>query len=223
MEGGAQTANLRHLGHLPAQLAPGRGPAARAVPRCTGYTSESALSLLRVPAVVRAGSNRRPSAFQDVVPIQLCPLHARCSGNSRIYSGTGSRSSRSSIASLKQARSSSSGGACASNQAGQPAGGDWQRWCWAGRGTSAQWLRSGWRAPGSVLPFHGRASPADKSAGWSAKGGDPAVTRSHQVDRRQQVSGETSGRQQYGHSEREGDPLRRTASRPVRGVAWAGS
>ena len=223
MEGGAQTANLRHLGHLPAQLAPGRGPAVRAVPRCTGYTSESALSLLRVPAAVRAGSNRRPSAFSGRCAdpavsiarkmfrefahllryrIQVQPVVDRVA---------------------EAARSSSSGGACASNQAGQPAGRDWQRWCWAGRGTSAQWLRSGWRASGSVLPFHGRASPAEGSAGWPAKGGEPAVTRSHQVDRRQQVSGETSDRQQYGDSEREGDPLRRTASRPVRGVAWAGS
>jgi hypothetical protein len=43
------------------------------------------------------------------------------------------------------------------------------------------------------------------------------MTRPHQVDRRQQVSGETGYDQQYGGSERKGDHAFRAASRRVQG------
>src|ERR1035441_3798544 len=78
-------------------------------------------------------------------------------------------------------------------------------------------LESGRHASGAVLPFHGGANPAGNSAGWSGKGGALLTTRPHQVDRRQQVSGETGYDQQYGDSEREGEPLGRAASRRVQG------
>ena len=70
-------------------------------------------------------------------------------------------------------------------------------------------LDSGRRASGAVLPFHGGAKPVDNSAGWSGKVGALLTTCPHQVDRRQQVSGETDYDQQYGDSEREGGPLGR--------------
>jgi hypothetical protein len=43
------------------------------------------------------------------------------------------------------------------------------------------------------------------------------TTRPHQVDRRQQVSGDTGYDQQYGDSEREGDPAGRATSGRVQG------
>jgi hypothetical protein len=49
-------------------------------------------------------------------------------------------------------------------------------------------------------------------------GGALPATRPHQVDRRQQVSGETDDDEQNGDSEREGEPLGRATSRRVQGV-----
>src|ERR1039457_293045 len=64
---------------------------------------------------------------------------------------------------------------------------------------------------------HGGADPVGSSAGWSGKGGALLTTRPHQVDRRQQVSGETDDDQQYGDSEREGELAGRATSRRVQG------
>src|ERR1700722_3733974 len=61
------------------------------------------------------------------------------------------------------------------------------------------------------------ANLAENSAGWSGKAEVLLTTRPHQVDRRQQVSGETGYGQQYGDCEREGEPLGRATDGRVQG------